>query len=69
LHQDLKSSDSDLVIESGDSIEISSLVTVWKDMKLQDIVENTQQKPVKLKLGKNKLPQVCFSLFQAEFYH
>ena len=68
LSQDLKSTDSDLVVESSDSVEYSSLVTVWKDMKLQDVVENTQQKPVKVRLGKSKLPQVCL-IYMINFNH
>jgi len=57
LCQDLKvNNDSDAnFIESGDSIEIETLVTVFKENKLTDVIENTQQKSFKLKLGKNKL--------------
>ena len=55
--QDLKVNDNDAqTIESGDSIECGVNVVVWKDFKLGSELENTIQKPVKLKLGKNKLP-------------
>lgn len=46
-----------LIVESGDSIEIETLVSVCKDAKLNDVLEDTRQKPFKLKLGKNKLPK------------
>ncbi len=63
LKQELKFNDTEansLVIESSDSIEIETLVTLHKDFKLTDVIENTQQNPIKLKLGKNKLPKVNF---------
>lgn len=44
-------------VESGDSIEIETLVTVCKDLRLGDVLENTQQKPFRVRLGKNKLPK------------
>jgi FK506-binding protein 15 len=59
LYQELKvNNENDAIsIESGDSIEIETLVTVVKETKLADIIENTQQKSFKLKLGKNKIPK------------
>jgi FK506-binding protein 15 len=58
LVQDLKVNDNDAqtVIEPGDAIECGVNVVLWKDFKLGNELENTIQKPVKLKLGKNKLP-------------
>ncbi len=51
LYQELKvNNENDAIsIESGDSIEIETLVTVVKETKLADIIENTQQKSFKLK--------------------
>ncbi len=59
LMQDLKvCAESDVdIVESGDSVEVETLVIVCKDSKLDEIIENTQQKSFKLKLGKNKLPK------------
>ena len=39
LYQDLKNHDSDsnLSIEVGDSIEIGTSITLWKDCKLSDV--------------------------------
>lgn len=59
INQELKvNTETDVPqVEPGDSIEIETLVTVCKDNKLSDVIENTQQKPFKLRLGKNKLPK------------
>ena len=59
LIQDLRvSAESDApFLESGDSVEVETLVVLCKDSKLDVIIENTQQNPFKLKLGKNKLPK------------
>jgi hypothetical protein len=59
LMQDLKvCAESDVdIVETGDSVEVETLVIVCKDSKLDEIIENTQQKSFKLKLGKNKLPK------------
>jgi hypothetical protein len=67
LNQDLKvhENDANLKVETGDAIEVENLVSVWANMKLAEI-ENNIQKPFKLKLGKNKLPQVVFSFFNAK---
>lgn len=63
LVQDLKfnDSDSDLIVENNDSIEVSTLVSSWQNFKLTEI-DNTTQKSFKLKLGKNKLPAVIETL-------
>ncbi|CAF0730070.1 unnamed protein product [Brachionus calyciflorus] len=63
LVQDLKFNDSDsgMIVESNDSIETTTLVNSWQNLKLVEI-ENTTQKPFRLKLGKNKLPQIIESL-------
>lgn len=77
--QDLKVSNEAAVVESNDSIEITTLVTLWKDMKLDEVcflkkldlerlrahlsnflkvIEDTQGKPLKTRLGKSKLPGI-----------
>lgn len=63
LVQDLKFNDSDSepIVENNDSIEVSTLVSSWQNFKLTEI-ENTIQKPFKLKLGKNKLPPIIETL-------
>lgn len=60
--QDLRLSSNEpnaaqIFVESNDSIEISTQVTQWNDYKLGDIIENTQSKAFKVKLGKGKLPK------------
>ena len=46
-----------VTVELGDSVEVETLVTVCKDSRLDDVIENTQQRGFKLKLGKSKLPK------------
>ena len=66
LAQELKfnelsgSNDLSTTIEANDSIEVGTLILLWSNLKIStdSPVENTQQKPIRLKLGKNKLPKV-----------
>lgn len=61
--QDLRFNDtaSEYIVENNDSIEVSTVVSSWQSYKLNEI-ENSTQKPFKLKLGKNKLPDVIETL-------
>lgn len=44
-------------VENGDSVEVVTILTLYKDLKLDEVVENTQSKPFKVKLGKAKIPK------------
>lgn len=52
--------DSAITVEANDSIECGTLILLWSNMKINadSPVENTQQKPIRFKLGKNKFPKV-----------
>lgn len=55
-------------VDTTDSIEVETLVTVCSGGRLGSVIDNTQQNPTKMKLGKNKVPKVSFfHLFNALF--
>jgi FK506-binding protein 15 len=68
LQQDLNAlppqSTIDDQIEMGDSVELATILTEWKDsdMRLYNEIENTTAKPLRLRLGKNKLPKCIENL-------
>ena len=64
VKQDLCNNDNDnvLTVEDSDSIEIETLVTIVKDGRLSNVIENTKGAPSKLRLGRNKIPKVCYIL-------
>ena len=66
--------DSAITVEANDSIECGTLILLWSNMKINadSPVENTQQKPIRFKLGKNKFPKVnnfiLNSIYSVNFY-
>lgn len=65
IKQDLNLNETDgsIKVESNDSIEIETVITLYQDGNLGSVIENTEQKPSKLRLGKGKLSKNIEELF------